>query len=80
MISNNEYLWAYKNQNENFTKNGGFRLVEGDVVEVELDMKRKTITFHNERLRHRKAIKITYEPEISDDEYHIAVGLYRPGD
>jgi hypothetical protein len=79
IISSNEFLWSHKNKDRNFKKEGAFKLVMGDVVEVQLNMKEKEITFSNERLNRVTTLKITHEPE-NGDEYCIALGMYQEGD
>ena len=49
IISSNEIFWSHKEKEYNAQKDGGFKLIKGDVVNLALHMEKRLISFNIKR-------------------------------
>jgi hypothetical protein len=58
IISSNELFWTHKNKEYNSKKEGAFRLIKGDVVNLALHMEKRLINFNIKRLNRSMEVRL----------------------
>ncbi len=79
IISNNELILAHKDKEYNSKKEGAFKLIKGDVVNLTLDMEKRLINFNVKRLNRSMEVRLPSKTE-NGDEFCILLILYQEGD
>jgi hypothetical protein len=58
IISNNELIWSHKDKEYNSRKEGTFKLIKGDVVNLTLDMEKRLINLNVKRLNRSMEVRL----------------------
>ena len=59
---------------------GGMIFIKGEIVVAEVDLKAKMIKFTNRMTNCQKTVKISFWPEIDEDQYYFCVGRLSAND